>query len=75
MVDLVPVPVVITVPGVLVNFHAPVEGKPLRITLPVAKAHVGWVIVPTTGAFVTACVLTVILVDDNDIHPDALVTV
>jgi len=26
------------------------EGSPLNATLPVAKAHVGWVMVPTIGA-------------------------
>ena len=34
-------------PGLIVQFP---EGKPLRITLPVAVAQVGWVIVPTEGA-------------------------
>ena len=47
---LVPVPVVVVPPGVLVNVHVPVEGKPLNTTLPVAKEQVGCVIVPTTGA-------------------------
>jgi hypothetical protein len=34
-------------PGLIVQFPA---GKPLRTTLPVVKAHVGWVIVPTVGS-------------------------
>ena len=34
-------------PGLIVQFPA---GKLLRITLPVATAHEGWVIVPTAGA-------------------------
>ena len=47
---LVPVPEVVVPPGVLVRVHVPVEGKPLNGTLPVAKAHVGCVTVPTMGA-------------------------
>jgi hypothetical protein len=50
MVVEVPVPVVVTDPGVLVNVHVPVDGRPLNTTLPVAKAHVGCVMVPTMGA-------------------------
>jgi hypothetical protein len=38
---LVPVPVLVTLPGVLVNVHVPVAGKPLKATLPVAKLQVG----------------------------------
>ena len=34
-------------PGLIVQLP---EGNPLRITLPVAVAQVGWVIVPTEGA-------------------------
>jgi hypothetical protein len=46
MVLLVPEPV--TAPGFMVQ--VPVVGSPLKTTLPVELAHVGWVIVPTTGA-------------------------
>ena len=46
----VPVPVVVTPPGVRVNVHVPLEGNPLSTTLPVARAQVGWVMIPTTGA-------------------------
>ena len=51
IVEVTPVPVVVAalVPA-LVNVQVPVAGKPLMITLPVARAHVGWVIVPTVGA-------------------------
>jgi hypothetical protein len=41
MVVLVPVPVVITPPGVRVNVHVPVPGKPVSITLPEEITHVG----------------------------------
>ena len=50
MVVLVPVPVEVMPPGVLVSVHVPEAGRPLNTTLPVATEHVGWVIVPTTGA-------------------------
>ena len=50
IVLVVPVPVVVIVPGVLVNVQVPVDGSPFKITLPVASAQVGCVIVPTVGA-------------------------
>ena len=50
MVVLVPVPVVVTLPGVLVSVQVPDAGNPLNTTLPVATAQVGWVMVPTIGA-------------------------
>jgi hypothetical protein len=75
-VVLVPVPEVIVPPGVLVNVHVPVEGRPLNKTLPVAEAHVGWVIVPATGADgVTGCALMTTLADASDTQPEVLVTV
>ena len=48
MVVLDPEPDVVP-PGVLVIVQLP-DGNPLRTTLPVAREHVGWVMVPTTGA-------------------------
>ena len=45
IVVVAPVPAI--APGLIVQFPA---GNPPRITLPVARAHVGWVIVPTVGA-------------------------
>ena len=50
IVELVPEPVVVVPPGDRVKVHVPVAGKPLKITLPVAKAQLGCVIVPTVGA-------------------------
>jgi hypothetical protein len=38
---VVPVPEEVVPPGVLVNVHVPVEGKPFKTTLPVAKVQVG----------------------------------
>ena len=76
MVVLVPVPVVVVPPGVLVSVHVPLAGKPLNTTLPVGTEHVGWVMIPTTGAVgVTGWVLMTTFPDELDVHPDALVTV
>ena len=41
MVIVVPVPEVVVPSGVLVTVHVPVDGKPLKITLPVAAVQVG----------------------------------
>lgn len=48
-VVLVPVPFVITAPGLRVNVHIPVEGKTLSTTLPVDTVQVRLVIVPAVG--------------------------
>ena len=73
---MVPVPVVVTAPGVLVKVQVPEAGKPLKITDPVATAHVGGVMVPTVGvAGVAGCAFTTTLAEAAEIHPDALVTV
>ena len=75
IVLLVPVPVVVTAPGVLVSVHVPVDGSPLKITPPVATVHVGCVIVPTVGAAgVAGCAVITKLVDTAETHPAALVT-
>jgi hypothetical protein len=76
IVVLVPVPVVVTPPGVLVNVHVPVAGKPFNTTLPVDTEHVGCVIVPTVGAEgALGTALIRIFADEVEIHADALVTV
>ena len=48
VVGLLPVLVVIVPPKSRDSVQLP-DGKPLNTTLPVAKAQVGWVMVPTTG--------------------------
>ena len=76
IVVLVPVPVVVTPPGVRVNVHLPVAGNPSSLTLPVDTVHVGWVIVPTIGADgVAGCGLITTLEETVDVHPASLVTV
>ena len=76
MVVLVPVPVVVTPPGVLVNVHVPDDGNPLNATLPVATLHVGCVMVPTVGAVgVVGWALITIFDDATETHVDAFVTV
>jgi hypothetical protein len=72
----VPVPVVVVPPGVLVNVHVPVDGRPLNAILPVAIAQVGWVIVPITGAEGDANgVFITTLPDAAETQPEASVTV
>jgi len=67
-------PVVVTLPGVLVNVQVP-DGKPLSNTLPVAVVQFGWVTVPTTGAVgVAGCALICTLPDAGEIQPSAFVT-
>ena len=63
-------------PGDLVNVHVPEDGKLFNATLPVATAHVGWVIVPTVGAVgVTGWVLISTLAEAGDTQVEAFVTV
>jgi hypothetical protein len=76
MVVEVPVPVVVTNPGVLVKVQVPLDGKPLNTTLPVVVAHVGCVMVPTVGALGAVGCASMTIVDElEDTHDDALVTV
>jgi hypothetical protein len=76
MVELVPEPVVVVPPGDRVKVHVPVAGKPLKITLPVAKAQVGCVIVPTIGAVgVVGWALITTFDEAGETHPEAFVTV
>jgi hypothetical protein len=76
MVAVVPVPELVTPPGILVSVQVPVTGNPLKATLPVEFAHVGWVIVPITGAVgAEGGVEITTLADDPDIQPSALATI
>lgn len=76
IVELVPDPDVVTVPGYRVNVHVPVEGKPVKTTLPVDNVQTGGVIVPTKGAGgIGGCALIRTFPDCGDIHPVELVTV
>ena len=75
-VELVPVPVEVTVPGYRIKVQLPDEGNPVNNTLPVATVHFGAVIVPTTGAVgIVGCAIIKTLPVGNDIHPIELVTV
>jgi hypothetical protein len=49
-VVLEPEPDIETLPGERISVQEPVDGNPVRITLPLEMAHVGWVTVPITGA-------------------------
>ena len=76
IVELVPVPVVDTVPGYLIIVQVPTEGNPARTTLPVAKIHDGGVIVPTKGAEgMDGCVFITTFPDGDETHPVELATV
>ena len=69
-------PVLVTEPGLRVNVHVPLEGKPLNATLPVAVAHVGCVIVLTAGALgVDGAELITTSPLANDTQPASFVTV
>lgn len=71
-----PVPVVVILPGERVSVQIPVAGSPVISTLPVARMHVGWVMVPTTGTVgVTGWVLITTFDDEEEAHPSELVTV
>jgi len=75
-VVLAPIPVLVTDPGLRVNVQLPTDGKPLNATLPVAKAQVGCVIVPTTGALgVEGAALITTSPLATDTQPAAFVTV
>jgi hypothetical protein len=69
--------VVVNPPGVVVTVQVPDAGNPDKATLPVAKAQVGCVIVPTIGADGgPGCVIIVaVVVEAADVQPEALVTV
>ena len=68
---VVPAPTIVIPPGVLVNVQLPVAGNPLKITLPVANAHVGCVIAPTVGANgIVGWVLITILAEVTEVQPD-----
>ena len=76
IVELVPVPVVVVLPGFLVKVQVPEAGKPFNTILPVATVQVGWDMVPIVGVVgVVGCALMTTLPDAGEIQPDALVTV
>jgi hypothetical protein len=61
---------------VQVRVQEPVDGNPFRNTLPVDTIHVGWVMVPITGAVGTdGCAIIITFADDPDIQLFALITV
>src|SRR5664280_110532 len=68
-----PVPVIVEPPGDAVTVQAPVDGKPLKATLPVASAQVGWVIVPTVGAPGAVGSLRLAFTPVAEVHPFAVI--
>ena len=73
---LIPLPVVVTLPGVRFIVQLPVDGSPLNSTLPVVAEHVVGVIVPTIGAAgVTGCGFMTTLPDEAEEQLFGMVTV
>jgi hypothetical protein len=76
IVSVTPVPTFSIVPGYLITVHVPEEGKPIRMTLPVARVHVGDIILLITGAVgVDGLSITVKLADGGETQLAAFVTV
>ena len=73
IVVLVPVPVVVTVAGLLVKVH-PSAGKPLNTTLPVeGDEHVGCITVSTIGATIFEFTVNVVNFETVPPHPPVMV--
>jgi len=63
-------------PGVQVNAHVPVPGRPFKTTLPPGDEQSGWVISPNTGIDgVRGWVLTGTLSETGEVQPNELITV
>ena len=76
IVEVNPVPVVVTLPGFLTNVQVPVAGKLFSTTVPVATEHVGCVIGPIAGAVgVTGCGAITTFAEGFETHAEALATV
>jgi len=62
-------------PGDAVKVQSPEAGSPLRTTLPVASAQVGWVIVPAVGAVgVAGWALMTTFPEEGEVQPATLTT-
>ena len=73
---LLPLPLEVAPPGYLVRVQLPLDGSPLRTTLPVATLQLGWVIVPIPGApGVTGWVFMLTELVDADVQPSLFLTV
>jgi hypothetical protein len=70
-IKLDPVPATDIPAGLLVTVQLPGEGSPLKLTLPVGKMQVGWVIAPITGAEGTARIVTEVVTGTVGQPPDA----
>ena len=63
-------------PGIRVRVHVPVAGSPLKATLPVDRAQVGWIMSPTAGADgVSGWAFITTFGEAAETHPFELVTV
>jgi len=76
IVEVVPVPVVLIVPGYRITVQVPDDGKPVNVTLPVANVHVGDNIAPIKGADgIGGCEFITTFADGEEKHPVEFVTV
>ena len=71
-----PVPVDVVPLGFWVNVHVPVAGKPVKVTLPVARLQVGCVGVPTEGAVggLGTALITISEVGQPQVQPASFIT-
>ena len=69
--------VVVPEPGIAPGLRIQLpEGKPFKITLPVATEQEGWIMVPTAGGVGTpGGAFMITLAEAGEVHPAALVTV
>ena len=58
----------VTPSGIRVNVQLPVEGKPFKVTLPVAVVHVGCTNNPTTGALCPGTETTTTFADATELQ-------
>ena len=73
---LVPVPAFVIPAGILFNPQVPVDGRPVKTTLPVGSIQVGCVLVPITGDDgVAGYELITTFAEGAEIHPAELATV
>ena len=71
-----PDPVIFIAPGVRVRVQVPEAGRPLSVTLPVAKLHVGDIMVPGIGApGIGGCAFITRLTEGTETHPETVDTV
>ena len=64
-----PEPEMVCPPGAAITVQAPLVGRPLRFTVPVFVAHVGWAIAPTIGAAGLTGLLIKMVLEFAEVQP------